>query len=87
MINSMVESGLQKFFISMADFILTSELQRTLKQDHVVADDDVIDLVALKFKQLKRPIMVILCLLGAATLLLIAEIIVFKWNNWEIYSS
>lgn len=61
------------FYRSLAKFQISLDY-------HMSQEDD--DIQALSIQQLKKPMILIFCLWGAASTLLIAESVVFKWNQW-----
>lgn len=77
----MIESGLGQFYASFGAFG-----QKLVDRHDVIQRDDEDDVRALTVEQLQRPMILIFCLCGVAISLLIFEIIVFKWNQWDPYS-
>lgn len=72
--NSMMESGFFKFYMSMTSFT-----QKLIERAYLDRNDD--EFRALEFNQLRRPLILLIGLWGFTTIILMVEIIVFKWNN------
>lgn len=68
--------GLHEFYSSFCDF-KQKLIERTLLKDK--SDD----YRALAMDQLIRPVIALLCLCGAATIIFIAEILLFKWKRFR----
>lgn len=74
MTNSMMENGMNQFYLSFTTF------QRKLfGRAFVKPDED--DSQALSMSQLKRPMIVLLGLLGVAVIVFVAEKVMSKWRN------
>lgn len=73
--NSMAEQGFYQFYHSISDF--------SQKWVFGKFDKDEVDLQSITIEQLRRPIMIILLLNGIASILFVAEILIFKWLKWR----
>lgn len=80
--NLMIESGLHQFYTSFTDF----KRKLTERHDVIKPDEDGDDVQAMTLEQLRRPMILTLCLCGVAAVILIVEILVVKWIQWDPYS-
>lgn len=69
-------NGLHKFYTSLADFN-----QKLIGRVYSNGDED--ELKALTMEQLRKPMILIICLWGVATTIFLIEMILFKWNNFK----
>lgn len=67
----MIEAGLQRFFMTFGDFA-----RYLLDQKFGLVNENDDEVQPLTVQQLKRPLLLMLSLLGAATLMFIVEIVV-----------
>ena len=77
----MAEHGFYQFYHSILEFEM-KETAGTVYLDMGI-DKDEIDLEPITIEQMKKPIIIFLCLNGIAVILLIIEILVFKWLKWR----
>lgn len=74
--SSMMESGLHHFYRTFAEF-------RSKFSQRPNEHQDTDDILVLEIDQMIRPMKIIFCLWGLATVLFITEVIVHKWNKWR----
>lgn len=77
----MAEHGFYLFFHFLMEFQLKWRLTKigmtSLKENYKV------NLEPITIEQLRKPIIIALCLNGVAVFVFVAEIFVFKWLNWR----
>lgn len=73
----MAEHGFYQFFESYFEFLEHRFANVIMKMD----DSD--DLQTITIEQMKKPIVIFLCLNGLAAIIFIAEILIFRWLKWR----
>lgn len=76
MTSSMMEYGLFEFYTNFAAF-----KQKFIERIYLSEEDG--DPQALTMGQLKRPAILLVALCAFAAIILIVEIVIFKWQNWR----
>lgn len=76
--NSMAEYGFYQFYQSLSE-LQTKQLASKLYGPSGVDNEDNNHLQPITMEQLKKPITIILCLNGIATILVVAEVLLLKW--------
>lgn len=80
--NSMAEYGFYQFSESISEFKhkwKAGVIDRTVENDNNVDDD----LQSITMEQMKKPIIILLCLSAIAIIIFVAEILTFKWLKWR----
>lgn len=79
--SSMAEHGFYQFYQSLVDFQQNWMVVEVGMITH--KDNYEVNLEPITIEQLKKPIIIALCLNGIATILFVAEICVYKWLQWR----
>lgn len=80
-IKTMTEYGFYQFYHSLSVFERKWLIGRAYV--NIGIDKNEINLESITIEQMNKPIMIALCLNVAATIVFIAEILVFKWLKWR----
>lgn len=75
--SSMSENGLYQFYNSFAEFSYKSYISHNNPQSN---DGEI---PPITMQQFKRMMLFILCLNGSATVVFLAEILIFMWMDWR----
>lgn len=79
--NSMAEHGFYGFYQDIMDFKLKHLIGRLAQVKGMIGDG--VDLQSITIEQLRKPVVIVLCLNGIATIVFVIEILVFKWLKWR----
>lgn len=79
--SSMSEHGFYQFYDSYMQFILNSMLQKYAQTAGAIKGE--MDLQSITIEQLRKLIVIVLCLNGIAALLFVVEILAYKWLRWR----
>lgn len=79
--SSMAEHGFYQFYHSFMDFKMKWIGQSFSRPTGRIRDE--IDLESITIEQLRKPMIIVLYLNGMATIIFVAEFLVFKWLKWR----
>lgn len=79
----MAEYGFYQFYQSFMEFHMDYEGQAYERLSKVNRDKDEIHLESITIEQLRKPIVIVLCLNGLATIMMVVEILIFNWLKWR----
>lgn len=78
--NSMSEYGFHKFYESKFTFDWHT---KNINQSTENVMEDIIDLQPITIEQLRKPIIIAMSLNGIGLILLVVEVLLFRWKKWR----